>query len=43
MLAVVKVSNKNKRTMACFIFFKPEHMNIKLIFFIVNFEHVFVS
>ena len=43
MLAMVKVNNKNKRTMACFIFLKLEHMLINLIFFIVNFEHVFVS
>ena len=43
MLAMVKVNNKNKRMMACCIFFKLERMHINLIFFIVNFEHVFVS
>ena len=42
MLTMFKVNNKNKRTMACCIYFKQEHMHITY-FFIVNFEHVFFS
>ena len=37
MLAMVKVNNKNKRTMACcFFFFKLEHMHINLIFLLLT-------
>ena len=43
MLAMVKVNDKNKRTMHAVFIFKREHMHMILIFFTVNFEHVFVS
>ena len=43
MLTMVKVNNKNTRTMLCVFDFNYEHMQMNLFVFIVNFEHVFVS
>ena len=42
MQTMVKVNNKNTRTMSCCIYFYFEHMQMNL-FFIANFERVFFS
>ena len=43
MLTMVQVNNKNTRTMSCCICFQLLTHTDESIFFIVKFEHVFVS